>query len=379
MPSETELLDLLYRAPTDAESRSQFLSAVARRFEAPCSALINADTVSEATEQTTHGIEFEEQSGMPPESLPLYRTRFAEKDPWFLACRERRLTEWVGAGSSLCPAATFEKTEFYNEFFRPHRFPGFHQLGALISPRPGQQAVLTLHRERWREDFDGDDLRDFHSLVPHLRRALLIGAEIVNLRAIAETAGSVLASLDVGIMALDKAGHVCFLNTQAESILRCGNFLRLRNGRLEAAVASESAVLERILRTTATGVRSGQPAGGNLTLHHANLSMHISVLPLVMPIPRMPEHARVLLTLSQDATPKRRDRALAALFNLTPVEIRVTMLLVQGLEPREIASRTSASYETVRFQLKSIYKKMNVSRQSQVVRIVSLIPGDAAT
>lgn len=39
------------------------------------------------------------------------------------------------------------------------------------------------------------------------------------------------------------------------------------------------------------------------------------------------------------------------------------------------AERTRVSYETVRFQLKSIYTKMRVTRQSQVVSLVSLLPG----
>jgi DNA-binding CsgD family transcriptional regulator len=374
-PAETALLDLLYLATADTAARTQFLAALATRFHAPCSGLIKTNTVSDEAGLALHPTEFEDQFGMPAESLQLYRGYYATRDPWFLACRERRLSEWVGAGSAICPPARFEQTEFYNDFFRPLRFPGFYQLGALISPAHGQQAVLTVLRERQRKDFDENEIQALHALVPHLRRALQIDAKLASLRTLAGGTGAVLASLDVALIALDRAGRVCFLNGLAESILSAGNALRLHNGRLVAAQAGESAALQRMVDTTAAGPRGGQPLGGRLTIHSRERSIYLTVLPLAATVTHVPDQACVLMTVSLDSTPRPRDRALATLFGLTPAEIRVTMLLVQGLEPKEISARTAATYETVRFQLKSIYKKMNVTRQSQLVRLVSLLPG----
>lgn len=374
-PGESDLLDLLYLAPTEASGWTQFLAALARRFQAPWSGLIETVTVSDETKGAARTSEFAHQFGIPPQALQRDGADYAAQAPWFLASRERHLSEWVGRGSELCPPAWFERTEFYSEFFRAHRYPAFYQLGALISSNRGRQAALTILRELQQNDFEESEVQDLRGLVPHLRRALQIHAKMTSLRLMVEGKGAVLASLDVAVIALDLTGHVCFLNGAAESILRAGDVLRLRNGRLVAATAGDSAALQRLVDSTGSGGRSSRPLGGHLTLHSCQRSLYLTAFPLAAPVIEVPGQARVLVTVSLHATPRPRHRSLAALFGLTPAEIRVTMLLVEGLEPKEIAERTRVSYETVRFQLKSIYEKMGVTRQSQVVRLVSTLPG----
>lgn len=373
-PGESELLDLLYHAPTEATGWTQFLAALARRFHAPWSGLLETVTVSDETKGAARTSEFAHQFGIPPQAFQPYGADSAAQAPWFLASRERHLTEWVGRGSELCPPEWFERSEFCSEFFRAHRYCSFYQLGALTSPDRGRQAALTILREPQQNDFDESEVQDLRGLVPHLRRALQIHAKMTSLRLMADAKGAVLASLDVAVIALDLTGRVCFLNGAAESILRAGDVLRLRHGRLVAAVASESAALQKLVDATGREGGSNRPLGGHLTLHSRERSLYLTAFPLAAPVIEVPGQARVLVTVSLHAAPRPRHRSLATLFGLTPAEIRVTMLLVEGMEPKEIAERTGVTYETVRFQLKSIYNKMGVTRQSQVVRIVSLLP-----
>jgi DNA-binding CsgD family transcriptional regulator len=64
---------------------------------------------------------------------------------------------------------------------------------------------------------------------------------------------------------------------------------------------------------------------------------------------------------------------LAELFNLTPAESRLLTCLLQGLSPNQYAALKNLSKYTVRNQLKSIFEKTEVRRQSDLVGMVSAV------
>ena len=51
------------------------------------------------------------------------------------------------------------------------------------------------------------------------------------------------------------------------------------------------------------------------------------------------------------------------------------MLLASGMDLNAIAERTRTTHHTVRSHLKSIFQKTNVSKQSQLVRLISTLSG----
>jgi DNA-binding NarL/FixJ family response regulator len=58
------------------------------------------------------------------------------------------------------------------------------------------------------------------------------------------------------------------------------------------------------------------------------------------------------------------------LFHFTRAESGVASALVNGLSVEQIAERHQVSRETVRSQLKSIFGKLGVSKQQDVVRLL---------
>ena len=57
-------------------------------------------------------------------------------------------------------------------------------------------------------------------------------------------------------------------------------------------------------------------------------------------------------------------------YGLTPAECRVTMLLLDGKAPKEIAGEAGVTIDTVRSQIRSIFGKTGVNRQSDLIRIL---------
>ena len=52
--------------------------------------------------------------------------------------------------------------------------------------------------------------------------------------------------------------------------------------------------------------------------------------------------------------------------NLSKREVEVVMLVLQGLTNREVANNLCVAEKTVKFHLTNVYKKMKISRRSQI-------------
>ena len=70
---------------------------------------------------------------------------------------------------------------------------------------------------------------------------------------------------------------------------------------------------------------------------------------------------------------QQRPATLVKLFGLTRVEAEIALLLGQGMSLHEIATHRAVSYETARAHLKSIYRKTDTNRQSELSLLLSNI------
>lgn len=59
---------------------------------------------------------------------------------------------------------------------------------------------------------------------------------------------------------------------------------------------------------------------------------------------------------------------------LTPAEAQVATALARGQKPEDVARQRNVSPQTVRTQLRTVYQKLDVSRQSDLVRMLSELP-----
>ena len=79
-----------------------------------------------------------------------------------------------------------------------------------------------------------------------------------------------------------------------------------------------------------------------------------------------------LVTVHDPRTPLRLDTdGLADLFALSPAELRVAEVLVDGHSPASAAQLLSLSEGTVRTHLRAIFKKTRTHRQAELVRLLT--------
>lgn len=363
---ECELLDVLYSAAGETTLWDEFLTQVALHLEAPKAALISIDPASNRSR--VHLFQ-----GWPADKMAQYNTYYGALDIWYLGYKKKNLRGWTGTGTSLCPASEVRKTEFCHDFLRPA--DSFHECGLIRENQAGKLTVLTFGRSLRQADFNSTHVQFLERLAPHLTGALYLHRKILDLKDAATAAANVLDALDVALVGLDVNGRICFMNASAKALLRSGEVLGIQEGKIAASDAREAVALDQLLKAACTRDFKSE-LGGAITVHKGNRSLHVTVLPLAGQGSFLPVASRVCLTLTDpDASPKSRATLLVSLFGLTPAETRIAMLIAHGLESAEIARRTRTSSHTVRSHLKSIFQKTRVTRQSQLMRLISRLPG----
>jgi DNA-binding CsgD family transcriptional regulator len=361
-----ELLDSLYAAVADPAAWQEFLALLASSLGAPWAAFL----VPSSTAQLAIAINV----NLPQEVLRPYDEYYHKVDPWHAGFRERGGADWVGLGRELCPVARFDQGEFYNEWWKAIRFPARSQAG-IIHTSSGIPWVLSLLRDERQTEFGEEHADYLRRLYPHLRRALSLHRKVLELKHSVAAAGGVVDALDVGLIGVDARGKICFANSLAEAELREGDLLTNRDGQLAARDETGGRALKSLLRS-ASGQSGVHGSCATLTLRGETRSLHLAALPATNYGGVISGKPAVFLTLTDpDAAPGNRAQVLASIFALTPAEIRVVMLLMAGSDAPRIAEQTGATADSVRFQLKMIYRKTGVTKQSQLVRLISRLPG----
>lgn len=79
----------------------------------------------------------------------------------------------------------------------------------------------------------------------------------------------------------------------------------------------------------------------------------------------------VLLAIAvDDGVGEPPPELLRKLYGLTPAEARVAVQVGMGKSPREVSEALGIAWSTVRFQLRQVFEKMNVRRQSELTRVL---------
>ena len=211
-------------------------------------------------------------------------------------------------------------------------------------------------------------------IVPHMRHAF----RITNLVPGAQGTLSALMELHPhGVFLIDAGGRIVLANRRGEGLLRRRDGLLQVDGRLSAMSASGQEALARAIHIAVlTGLGTGVHPGQALTIDRpSGASPHqVLVTPLHQPPARFgggPSRicAAVFVADRQSVSGVSSD-ALREWFGLTPAEARVALAVTDGLSVKEIAERSASSSETVRNQLKTVFSKVGVHRQAELVRLL---------
>lgn len=183
-----------------------------------------------------------------------------------------------------------------------------------------------------------------------------------------------LSQLGQAILLLSSRGEVVFSSSAAACILAENDGLGIIEKNLVAAYeADNKRLLETIQLAFEKDATPEQFVKHTLHIHRPSnkqpYHLRIMQLPKCSPLDRRVGHEVMVILRDLDANYSGWCKRLKEQFNLTPRECECTILLTEGRDLKEIADRMNLRHETMRQHLKSIFKKMNVQKQHELVSL----------
>ena len=186
--------------------------------------------------------------GNDPESLQAYSESYPKLDSTVDPLSVG--VEQIVSTADLVPYDEFRRGRFYREWARPH---GWVDIASAVIERSATSCTLLSVARNEATGLVDDEMRRRMALViPHVRRALLIGKTAHHKEAEAICFTDILDGLSAGMILVDANGRIVHANAAGNTILDAADFLRKTAcGRLVAGDTPINAALREILLAVA--------------------------------------------------------------------------------------------------------------------------------
>ena len=305
--------------------------------------------------------------GLPMEGTESYINTYYTKE--FLSSIPEGM---VVTTSDLLSYDEFHEDDFYKEYLS--QYDVGYILGVDIGTVRGISAKFRLVRQEHREDFGPRERALCQALVPYLRAALNIFVMRVDMEAEKDALSATVSGMSVGSILVDPDGQVLEANPPALSILEQRDGLFLIGDRLALDEPKKSKLLHDLIRKNAEGHPNTTMSGSARAMMVDRPSGRESISLVVRPGSPSGQRAMrqtALIHLVDPAQPRAPViDALIQLFGLTPTEAKVALSLSNGNSIAETARTSATSKNTTRSHVRSIFSKMGINRQSDLIRTV---------
>lgn len=302
--------------------------------------------------------EFELRGGSDPKINP--RSRILAM-PDYMVCSDR----------DLATAEELARNPFFQEFLLPN--DAADMCLARMKSVDDTQFAIAVSRSRKQGSPDRDARASVGALLPHLQNA-------VRLRSTLDASGSALLvgamdALKYAAFLVDASHHIVALTEEAETMVRKGSIVTIRNRFLAAVQRAADTKLQAALSLACL------KAGAALCSQFSSVLFfdedgHLSVADIA-PLPASHSQLRfgavAVIAFRQPKGTLPQIRTLQKTFELTEAELDIAQQLLSGRSTVGIAASRGAALETVRSQIKSIFRKVGVtSRVEFMSRFVAL-------
>jgi DNA-binding CsgD family transcriptional regulator len=228
-------------------------------------------------------------------------------------------------------------------------------------------AQIDIHHRPDRDPFGAHDLAAFDPLMAQIGRAVLDG--------LAGTLAAAVDDLPGGVVVLDRGGHVEHVNRAARAIVARRDGIGLDRHGAVVLAASDAA---RAFAALLAGVLHQGAAGGTLRVPRRSGRAPYTLLVAPQPGPHglrdagvaAPPDGATLLIHDPDRRMLPPPGMLRQVFGLTRREAELVESLISGIGTAGFAAQGGISVNTVRYHLKSIYAKVGVRGQADLLRTV---------
>lgn len=206
--------------------------------------------------------------------------------------------------------------------------------------------------------------------IPHLQRAVAI-SKLLDLKSVAAATFS--AALDTLAAAVVLTGvdlQIVHANQAAQAMLASGDLIRNHRGKLDLIERPQAAALAvAVAKAAENEAAIGRHGFGIPVRRGGTEPCVLHVLPLKGGAVRAglePSAVAAIFVTPATSPPPAPAEALAALFDLTPMEARVLSLIAEGETPNSIAQLLAIAPSTVKTHLLHLFSKTGTRRQTDL-------------
>lgn len=270
----------------------------------------------------------------------------------------------------------FAKTVFYREWLEPR---GYGATSSVLLASHEQRFVVFTSSFPWDVQ---DEMRErldplLLLLIPHIIRAMEIARTIKLSRALSERLSGLLDTVIYPMLVLDRNGGFHFANSSGQRMLDNGHLFHLNvDGTLRMDTAELTENLQTLIRNAASDIfvaaQQIEAPDGPLTLCVTPFRIQMSSEDIIESA-LYDNDERFAVFIGQRGQSEINLGLLQDVFGLTRREAEVGRDLLSGRTPQEIAQGSGRSERTIRNQIQTLYDKVGVKRQAELIDALRIL------
>jgi DNA-binding CsgD family transcriptional regulator/PAS domain-containing protein len=262
------------------------------------------------------------------------------------------------------------KSDPVYDWFGQHGLKYF--VGGALPETSSYHTVCSFQRSPTQGHVQQADIEIFTLIKTHLGRAVRLADELGTLRTLTGFQTALLEALPQAVFALDAAGRILFANSAGAELLRCGHGFSQSEGMLLVTDPAEQEGLLRLIKEASTiGVRA--TSGWGHVSRCSGPPFAVFVAPLInSEEEQIAVQARVLVIVHDTVALRCASvEMLSGVYGLTETEARLASSLSGGHSVESASSLLNMQIGTARSHLKSVFRKLGVNRQQDLVRLLT--------
>jgi DNA-binding NarL/FixJ family response regulator len=276
--------------------------------------------------------------------------------------------------ADVIPYGEFRETRFYQEWAQPQGW--VDTIAATLEKSATSFALFGVFRDQQHGLVDAATRHRMGLMVPHLRRAVLIG-NVIDLH---DEKGAMLAdafdTLAAGVFLVDEHARIVFANAAGQALLGEATILHGAKGVLTMTDTEAGRAFRDAIQAA---------AGGDAVMGAKGVAVPLSpqpdrrwlahILPLTSGARQHAgiAYAAVAAVFVRKAaldTPSPM-QTVARLYKLTPSELRVLGAIIEVGGVSAVADALGISEATVKTHLQHLFEKTGLRRQTDLVKLVA--------
>ncbi|WP_162250194.1 helix-turn-helix transcriptional regulator [Caulobacter sp. Root1455] len=287
-----------------------------------------------------------------------------------------RINPRVGFAMTMRPMEIFTDTDFISDETR-RRHPFYQefldQVGApycsmaALHAHPGDQIFAVVLRSAAQGPPDAIQKRVMTRLLPELAQAVRFQARLESRAAIMTMRA--FEGLAVPALLCERSGKLIAATSQGDDLLSEQKIVASRGGYLRAVDATSHAKLSSALSRAGAGMERAERRSSSVLLFSAARDAWLSaeVASLAGSQDGLGGFAPILVLFQRKPSPPLD---LLSGMGLTRAEAEIASMMGDGRRPGDIAQARGVALSTVRYQVRTIYAKLGVNRQVELLALL---------